>query len=175
MDKKIFEWERPLGTNTYLVSSDRALLPHAFVQEAYATEAMFWAKPLPAATLTTMLDNSLTLGVFVVADGVKTPIGMARMITDYATLAYLTDVYVVPEHQGRGIGKWLIGCCREYCLSLEHLRFMVLLTGNEQAQALYRRELGMMRLDGAEVGLTCMGAQRTALAAAASAAAPPPS
>ena len=170
MDKKIFEWERSIGTHTYLVSSNRSLLPHAFVQEAFATEAVFWTNPVPAATLTTMLDNSLTLGVFMVSNGVKTPVGMARMITDYATLAYLTDVYIAPEHQGQGVGKWLIACCREICIGMEYLRFMVLLTGSEQAQALYRRELGMAKLDGVEVGLTCMGARRTGLAAAASAA-----
>ncbi|XP_014554935.1 hypothetical protein COCVIDRAFT_28111 [Bipolaris victoriae FI3] len=172
MDKKIFQWERAIGARTYLVSSDRSLLPHSFVQEAYATDAVFWAKPLPPAKLTTLLDNSLTLGVFVVSDGVKTPVGMARMITDYITLAYLTDVYLIPEHQGQGVGKWLIRCCREICMDMEELRFMVLLTGSEQAQALYRKELGMAKLDGGEVGLTCMGARRTALIEAASAGPP---
>jgi ribosomal protein S18 acetylase RimI-like enzyme len=170
MDQKVFQWERAMGAHTYLISSERSLLPHSFVQEAYATDAMFWAKPLPSTNLSTMLDNSLTLGVFVISDGVKRAVGMARMITDYTTLAYLTDVYIVPEHQGQGMGKWLIRCCREVCIGMEHLRFMVLLTGSEQAQALYRRELGMAKLDGEEIaGLTCMGARRTGLSEAASA------
>ncbi|KAH7556654.1 hypothetical protein BM1_06088 [Bipolaris maydis] len=172
MDEKIFQWERAIGTRTYLISSDRSLLPHSFVQEAYATDAVFWAKPLAPAKLTTLLDNSLTLGVFVVSNGTKTAVGMARMITDYTTLAYLTDVYLIPEHQGQGAGKWLIRCCREICMDMEDLRFMVLLTGSEQAQALYRKELGMAKLDGGEVGLTCMGARRTALFEAASAGPP---
>ena len=170
MDKQVFQWERAIGTKTYLISTDRSLLSHAFVQEAFATEAMFWAKPLSSIGLSTMLDNSLTLGLYHISDDIKTPVGMARMITDYATLAYLTDVYIAPEHQGQGVGKWLIACCREICIKMPHLRFMVLLTGSEQAQALYRKELGMAKLDGVEVeGLTCMGARKTGLAEAAGA------
>ncbi|KAI4676948.1 uncharacterized protein J4E84_009248 [Alternaria hordeiaustralica] len=172
MDSKIFQWERTLASGTYLISSDRSLLPYTFVQEAYATDAMFWAKPLSFTDLSTMLDNSLTLGVYCVSDGVKKPIGMARFITDYTTLAYLTDVYLVPEHQGQGLGKWLIACCREICAGMENLRWMVLLTGGEQAQALYRKELGMTKLDGVEEGLVCMGARRAKLTEAAGA---PPS
>ncbi|CAA9966180.1 Acetyltransferase [Pyrenophora teres f. maculata] len=163
MDKKTFQWERTSGTETYLISSDRSLLAHAFVQDVYATEEVFWAKPLPSATLCTMLDNSLTLGVYLVSGESRTAIGMARMITDYTTLAYLTDVYLVSKHQGRGLGKWLIACCRDICLSMENLRFMVLLTANDQARALYRRELGMTKLDGVEEGLVCMGARKANL------------
>ncbi|KAI4614218.1 uncharacterized protein J4E87_009615 [Alternaria ethzedia] len=172
MDSKIFQWERTVDSGTYLISSDRSLLPYTFVQEAYATDAMFWAKPLSFTDLSTMLDNSLTLGVYSVSDGVKKPIGMARFITDYTTLAYLTDVYLIPEHQGQGLGKWLIACCREICAGMENLRWMVLLTGGEQAQALYRKELGMTKLDGVEEGLVCMGARRAKLTEAAGA---PPS
>jgi len=93
----------------------------------------------------------------------KTAIGMARMITDYTTLAYLTDVYLVSKHQGRGLGKWLIACCRDICLSMDNLRFMLLLTASEQARVLYRRELGMTQLDGMEEGLVCMGARKAKL------------
>jgi ribosomal protein S18 acetylase RimI-like enzyme len=167
MENKKFEWTRTVDSTTYLISSDRSLLPHLFVQEAFATDAMFWAKPLPFTALSTMLDNSLTLGLYTVSNNIKTPIGMGRMVTDYTTLAYLTDVYIVPQHQGYGIGKWLIACCREICVGMENLRWMVLLTGSEQAQALYRRELGMTKLDGVEEGLVCMGSRRAKLAEAA--------
>ena len=36
-------------------------------------------------------------------------IGLARLITDYVTIAYLTDVYVLEEYQGKGLGTWLLG------------------------------------------------------------------
>jgi GNAT superfamily N-acetyltransferase len=168
MDQGNLSWRSTVGSQTYLISSDRSLLPHSFVHEAFATEAMYWAKPLSSEALATMLNNSLTLGLYLDSDNddSKTPIGMARMITDYTTLAYLTDVYLLPEHQGHGLGKWIIACCREICIQMEDLRFMVLLTGSEQAQKLYRRELGMQKLDGVEAGLVCMGARRTGLSEA---------
>ncbi|KAF1941723.1 hypothetical protein EJ02DRAFT_193881 [Clathrospora elynae] len=168
MDKKRFQWQRTMASKTYLISSDRSLLPHAFVQQAFATDAMFWAKPLPSdEALKTMLDNSLTLGIYEISEVTKIAIGMARMITDYTTLAYLTDVYLLPAHQGQGLGKWVIACCRDICLEMEQLRFMVLLTGSEEAQKLYRQELGMQKLDSAEEPLVCMGVRRGKLADAA--------
>jgi ribosomal protein S18 acetylase RimI-like enzyme len=169
MNEANHSWRRTIGSQTYLITSDRTLLPHTFVDEAFATEGMYWAKPLSPENLSTMLNNSLTLGLYLLTDNTKTPIGMARMVTDYTTLAYLTDVYVLPEHQGQGLGKWIIACCREICLQMQGLRFMVLLTGSEQAQKLYRRELGMQKLDGVEEGLVCMGARKERLAAAAAA------
>ncbi|CAO2658352.1 Nn.00g060750.m01.CDS01 [Neocucurbitaria sp. VM-36] len=172
MDKKVWQWQRTINSQTFLISSDRALLPHSFIQEAFATEAMFWAKPISTEdALRTMLSNSLTVGLYLLSPNEeKTPIGMARLITDYTTLAYLTDVYLQPSYRALGLGKWMIHCCREMVLEIPHLRFMVLLTGSEQAQKLYRRELGMQLLDGEEEPLTCMGTRKARLADAAAAA-----
>src|SRR5688500_20385728 len=35
-------------------------------------------------------------------------VGFARIVTDYATFAWVADVFVVPEHRGRGLSKWLM-------------------------------------------------------------------
>ncbi|KAF2847490.1 hypothetical protein T440DRAFT_491928 [Plenodomus tracheiphilus IPT5] len=169
MDKKVWEWERTVGARNFVISSDHTVLPRSFVQEAFATEAMFWAKPVSPTALETMLSNSLTLGLYAVTDGgeAKTPIGMARLITDYTTFAYLTDVYLQAAYRSLGLGKWLFHCCREATLEMPDLRFMQLLTGSEQAQQLYRRELGMQKIDGNEEALVCMGARKARLAEAA--------
>ena len=50
------------------------------------------------------IDNSLCFGVYLAGKQV----GFARVITDFATRAYLSDVFIVREHRGRGLGKWLI-------------------------------------------------------------------
>jgi GNAT superfamily N-acetyltransferase len=50
--------------------------------------------------------QSLSFGLF---DGAA-QVGLARVVTDYATFAYLCDVYVLEGHRGRGLGKWLIEC-----------------------------------------------------------------
>lgn len=169
MDKKVWEWKRTVGPHEFVISTAKELLPHAFVQEAYADKDVFWAKPIAAEDLTTMLNNSCTLGLYrVESDGTLTPMGMARLVTDYVTLAYLTDVYLKENTRGLGLGKWMIHCCREVAQDLPELRFMLLLTGSEQAQQLYRRECGMERF-GDEHALAAMGARRTKLAEAAAA------
>ncbi|KAJ4321395.1 hypothetical protein N0V94_002932 [Neodidymelliopsis sp. IMI 364377] len=169
MDEKIWQWQRTVGTQQFLISTAKELLPHSFVQEAFADNAMFWAKPMSAENLKTMLDNSCTLGLYrVEGDGTRRPIGMARLITDFVTLAYLTDVYLEEDTRGLGLGKWIIHCCRQIALDVPELRFMLLLTGSEQAQQLYRRECGMERF-GDEHALAAMGARRAKLAEAAAA------
>lgn len=173
MDTKIRQWRRTVESREYLISSAKALLPLSFVQESFATDAMYWAKPLSDEAARAMLDSSCTLGLYLLSpdDDSKTPIGMARLVTDYTTLAYLTDVYLQDAYRNLGLGKWIIHCCREVVLEMKDLRFMVLLTGSEQAQNLYRREFGMAPLDGREMPLVCMGARSTKLAEAHSAAA----
>jgi GNAT superfamily N-acetyltransferase len=40
----------------------------------------------------------------------KNQVGLARVITDSATSAYLSDVYVLENHRRKGLGKWLMEC-----------------------------------------------------------------
>ncbi|PVH95669.1 acetyltransferase [Periconia macrospinosa] len=167
------QWHKTLNGKTYTISTAPNLLPLSFIQEAFNKPAMYWANPLPTSTLQTMLDNSCTFGLYVSPtitttttteandkDKTMLPIGMARLVTDYVTLAYLTDVYVLDEYQGLGLGKWMVRCCRELVADMPALRFMVLLTGSAQAQSLYKRELGMRPMVSEEVGLTAMGARK---------------
>ncbi|KAF1911252.1 hypothetical protein BDU57DRAFT_533616 [Ampelomyces quisqualis] len=165
MDKKTWEWERTVGSQKLFMSTARELLPCAFVQEAFTTEAMFWAHPLSDEATRAMLDNSLTLGLYKISHGdAKEPIGMARVVTDFTTIAFLTDVYLQDGYRNLGLGRWIIRCCREIVMEMNDLRRMVLLTGSERIQELYREELGMSLLDGRESHLACMGASAENLA-----------
>lgn len=56
-------------------------------------------------------------------------IGFARLITDFVTFSWLTDVYVLPAWQGQGLAKWLIGCVQETLEDLPHLRRSMAVTG----------------------------------------------
>lgn len=106
MDKKVWEWKRTAGPHEFVISTARDLLPHAFVQEAFNNKAMFWAKPMSAADLETMLNNSCTLGLYRVgSNNSLTAVGMARLVTDFVTLAYLTDVYLQDDTRGLGLGE----------------------------------------------------------------------
>jgi len=70
-------------------------------------------------------------------------IGFGRVITDYVSFAYLTDVYILAEHQGKGLGKWMMECLNEILRSWPGLRRTLLLTGDPNAVRLYERTLGM--------------------------------
>ncbi len=72
-------------------------------------------------------------------------IGLARLITDYVTVAYLTDVYVLKEYQGKGLGTWLLGAVDEVLRSWRGLRRVaVMSSGNEEW---YERGLGVKVFD----------------------------
>jgi len=71
---------------------------HQFITESY------WAKNIPKSVMRKALENSLCFGLM---ENTK-QIGFARMITDKATFAYLADVFVMPEHQGKGLSRLLM-------------------------------------------------------------------
>ena len=98
---------------------------------AYLTRS-FWAEGIPKATVAKSVANSLCFGLF---DGAA-QIGLARVVTDRATYAYLCDVYVLETHRGRGLGKWLIETVMAHP-DLQGLRRFQLVT--RDAHGLYSR------------------------------------
>ena len=69
-------------------------------------------------------------------------IGSGRLVTDYVTFGYLTDVYVLPDYQGKGLGAWMMECLNEAVEQWPDLRRVMLLTGDEYAAKMYERTLG---------------------------------
>jgi GNAT superfamily N-acetyltransferase len=92
----------------------------------------FWAEGIPKETMAKAIANSLCFGLF--AGGEQ--IGLARVVTDRATFAYLCDVYVLESHRGRGLGKWLIETVMAHP-DLQGLRRFQLVT--RDAHGLYSR------------------------------------
>lgn len=89
---------------------------------AYLTRSS-WAPGIDEQTVSDGAENSLNFSLF---DGEK-QIGYARFITDYATFAYLCDVYVLEEYQGKNLGAWLIECVQSHPVTAR-LRRMALFT-----------------------------------------------
>jgi len=71
---------------------------------AFLSQDSYWAKNIPRETVERAIEHSLCFGAF---DGIA-QVGFARVITDYATFAYLADVFVLPSHRGRGIAKQIM-------------------------------------------------------------------
>jgi len=84
----------------YLLSDDPALLDvdavHAFLSSCY------WAAGIPRDIVARSLQNSLSIGIYTPQ---RQQVGLARVVTDFATFAYLCDVYVLEPHRGRGLSK----------------------------------------------------------------------
>jgi hypothetical protein len=75
-------------------------------------------------------------------------IGFARWITDMVTVAYLTDVYILPSCRNRGLGAWMMRCIDETFDSMKHMRGMILIADRgSNSESLYRRHLSMDDLE----------------------------
>jgi GNAT superfamily N-acetyltransferase len=94
----------PLETRRgdYSISTDPARLD-ALAIHAYLTSS-YWARGIPLTTVEKSLRGSLCFGLYHFGEQV----GLARVISDFATYAYLCDVYVLETHRGSGLGKWLM-------------------------------------------------------------------
>jgi GNAT superfamily N-acetyltransferase len=122
------EAARECRKGAFIVSTDRELLDldvvHAFLTECY------WAKGIPRDIVARSIENSLCFGMY--AEGKQ--IGFARVISDYATYAYVGDVFVLESFRGHGLGKWLMECIMQHP-RLQGLRRWSLVTGD--AHGLY--------------------------------------
>lgn len=67
--------------------------------------ATYWASEVPPADLWESILNSRAYGM-ISPDGEQA--GFARVVTDSTRFAWVSDVFVLPVHRGRGLGKWLI-------------------------------------------------------------------
>jgi GNAT superfamily N-acetyltransferase len=112
----------------YQISTDPARFDVELIHKTLADS--YWARNMPRQVLEKAIRHSLCFGVFTHGQQVA----FARVITDLATFAYLSDVFVVPEHRGRGVSKLLMRAILEHP-ELQGLRRFVLAT--KDAHGLY--------------------------------------
>ena len=87
----------------FTISTDRTRLQIDAIH-AFLSEKSYWAKERTKEQTATAIKNSLPFGVY---KG-ENQIGFARVVTDYATFAYLGDVYIIEEFRRLGLSKWLM-------------------------------------------------------------------
>jgi GNAT superfamily N-acetyltransferase len=85
------------------ISTDPAELDVALIHR-FLSEESYWAQGIPLTTVERALAHSVCVGGFL--DGRQ--VAFARAVTDQATFAYLADVFVLPEHRGRGHGRQVV-------------------------------------------------------------------
>lgn len=126
---------------TITVTSDRTRMDVDAIH-AFLSKEAYWSKNIPREVVERAVANSLCFGAF--ED--KRQVGFARVITDYATFAYLADVFVLESHRGRGIGKQIMEAIAKHP-ALHGLRRWHLVT--RDAHALYA-QFGFVPIDAPE-------------------------
>jgi GNAT superfamily N-acetyltransferase len=121
------EWRR----GEFLISTNLERLQREVIHDFLSTQS-YWAQQRSLEVVARSLENSLNFGLY---KGER-QIGFARVVTDYATFAWLADVFIVAEHRGSGLSKWLLQVITSHP-QLQGLRRWVLAT--RDAHELYRR------------------------------------
>jgi GNAT superfamily N-acetyltransferase len=122
----------------YTLTTDPARVDLAVVH-GYLTQS-YWAKGIPLEIVRRSIEHSLNFSLLHGA----AQVGFARVVTDYATFAYVGDVFVLEPHRGRGLSKWMMRVMVEHP-DLQGFRRWSLLT--RDAHGLY-----------AQVGFTALAA-----------------
>lgn len=91
--------------NGYVFSDDKSRLNLEAISD-FLINRSYWAKGRTMDQVKRSIENSICIGIY---DGDK-QIGFARMVTDYAVMYWLCDVYVEEAHRGKGLGKFLVEC-----------------------------------------------------------------
>jgi hypothetical protein len=97
------EWRR----GEYSISTDRERIDfqtvHAFLSRSC------WSPGIPRELVERAARHSLTFGVYhEPTEGPGRQVGYAQVLTDYVAFAYLMDVFVLEEHRGQGLARWLM-------------------------------------------------------------------
>ena len=120
------EW----ANEDFSITTDKSKIDISYVHRILSNS--YWSENIPFAIVQRSITGSLCFALFFQ----QKQIGFARVISDEATFAYLADVFIDPDFQGKGLSKWLIKTIMDYP-SLQGLRRILLAT--RDAHGLYRQ------------------------------------
>jgi len=115
----------------FYISTDKAKMDIDMIHQ-YLSVDSYWAKGIPREKVEKSIANSFCFGVF----QKEKQIGFAKVITDFTTIAYLADVFILEEFRGLGLSKLLMESIMNHP-ELQGLRRWILLTVD--AHELYKK------------------------------------
>jgi GNAT superfamily N-acetyltransferase len=127
--RRTLEWSRDgwtISTDARRVQLD---VVHGYLARSY------WAERIPRELVARSIENSVCFGVYERGNPER-QVGFARVITDFATFAWIADVFVLEEARGRGLATWLMEVIAAHT-DLQGLRRWNLVT--RDAHGLYRK------------------------------------
>ncbi len=108
--------------NEYYVSTDKSKIDISLVHD-YLCNHSYWAAGIPIDTVQKSIDNSLCFGIYLA----HRQVGFARVVSDFATYAYLADVFVLEHERGKGLARYLMETIIDHS-ELQGLRRFMLAT-----------------------------------------------
>jgi len=114
-----------------MISTDRKKLDISIIHN-FLTYESGWSKGISYEKVKKSINNSLNFGIYFE----EKLIGYARVISDFSTIAYLGDFFILKEYRGLGLSKWLMEIIMEH-KELQDLRRWILLTST--AEWLYQK------------------------------------
>ncbi len=108
--------------DNFTITTDKSKMDIAAIHD-FLSKHSGWSDNIPFDRVKTSIENSLNFGLFHHDD----QIGFARVISDYSTIAYLGDIYVLDKYRGQGLSKKLMDCVMTHP-DLQGLRRWILLT-----------------------------------------------
>src|SRR5687767_778876 len=115
----------------YEISTDPARLD-LVLTHSFLSEEAYWSPGVPRDIVERAFGNSIVFGIY--KGGAQ--VGLARVVSDKATFAWICDVFVLAGHRGQGLGKWLMECAISHP-DLQGLRRWMLAT--RDAHGLYEQ------------------------------------
>jgi GNAT superfamily N-acetyltransferase len=120
-----------MNDGEYKVSTDKDRLDLDMVHD-FLSNRSYWAVGISPEAVERSVENSLCFGVYCAGQQV----GFARVVTDFATIAYIGDLFILEAHRGKGLGKRLVRTIMEHP-DLQGLRLWLL--GTQDAHGLYEK------------------------------------
>jgi GNAT superfamily N-acetyltransferase len=115
----------------FCISTEKERLDLKAIHHFLSTQA-YWSLNIPLSRVEKAVTHSLNFGLY----STEQQIGYARVISDFSSVAYLGDVYILPSFRGKGLSKWLMQTIMAYP-ELQGLRRWILSTAD--AHGLYRQ------------------------------------
>jgi GNAT superfamily N-acetyltransferase len=122
---------RAIYRDGFCISTEKARLDIKAIHHFLSTQA-YWSLNIPFNRVEEAVAHSLNFGLYFK----EQQIGYARVVSDFSSVAYLGDVYVLPDFRGQGLSKWLMKTIMAYP-ELQGLRRWILSTAD--AHGLYKQ------------------------------------
>jgi N-acetylglutamate synthase-like GNAT family acetyltransferase len=111
-----------LTFDNFIITTDKAKMDIVAIHD-FLSKYAGWSYNIPFESVKTSIDNSLNFGLF----HNNKQIGFARVISDYSTIAYLGDIYILDDYRGQKLSKKLMDVVMGHP-NLQGLRRWILLT-----------------------------------------------